>query len=123
MGIENVGEFTGVWLAQTAVQIDPDDVAACASAKLRVPAADVLPYAEAAIEYVQNWTGVDVLLNDDALLAEGLCLLTQRIYTDTAVPGGNSSSFDDFTSTFVPLSLGTHLRDYWDHIAVEWAFG
>jgi hypothetical protein len=106
--------------------VDPQVVAERAASKLKVPSAEVLAYATAAINHFANHTGRTggdrpELPEDDAQLLIGCELLTMRMWNDTPTPSGGMSSFDDFTAGgFTPRVLLSHLDQYSLHLCIAW---
>ena len=107
--------------------LDPELVAAAASARLNVPAADLVESATAALEYIaaDNSTTVDELDDTSALLFIGARLLTERIYQDVSTRSGELDPFGTFTMSgvVIPENLGAHLRHYWTHQQMQFGVG
>jgi len=104
--------------------ITTEAVAAAAAARLATDMSTELDTAtEAAFQYVENDTGV---LRDsvpgfddaDALITNGLILMSMRIFQDTPVLTGALTGFDGdvFGGGTVPAKLYSHLDQYYDHL-------
>ena len=104
--------------------IDPEVIAAAASARLNVPAADLLPAANAALEYIAAdiSTTIDTLDPLSALLTHGAVLLTERIYQDVSTRTGELDGLAtvSFSGVIIPEDLGRHLRHYWTPAQHSW---
>ena len=97
--------------------LDPVWVAGEAAAKLKITEAQALPSAQAAVDYIATYTGLEVLPDDDAQLNIGSVLMAMRIYQDAATPNGSTSSFDGgFTVLFTPKHLYSHLDEYFRNL-------
>jgi len=108
--------------------LNPDDAAAAVVKKLQCTTGDADRVVQAAVEYVGQFTGFDVLTDDPdnpdlfpGLTFEGVVLSACRIFQDTPLPSGGLSSFDD---TFggvpnVPRWLSQHLDQYYSHLDVS----
>jgi len=104
--------------------IDPEVIALAASVRLNVPAADLLPAANAALEYIAAdiSTTVDTLDPLSALLTHGAVLLTERIYQDVSTRTGELDALASvaFSGVIIPEDLGRHLRHYWEQHQHSW---
>lgn len=97
--------------------LDPVWVAAEAAIKLKVTEAQALPAAQAAVDYIATYTGLETLPDDDAQLNIGSVLMAMRIYQDAATPNGSTSSFDGgFSGLFTPKYLYSHLNEYFRNL-------
>ena len=104
------------------------EVAAQAGAEMKVDPADtkLVSCSSASIAAVTRFAGrTTANLPDkdaDESMFRGLVLLAQRIYIDTPTPSGGLDVTGDlqFTGAAVPADLYSHLRDYFEHLTVEW---
>jgi len=106
--------------------IDPADLAAAASVRLKVPAADLLQPATAALEYIAWNTSTTVeLIDDSALTFIGARLLTERIYLDVPTSTGelDAPASVAMSGLMIPTDLGADLRYYWTHEQHAWGIG
>ena len=108
--------------------IDPATINAAAATRLNTDISDELEAAtDAAFQYIENDTGtknddpLDPWDPADALLTQGLVLLSMRIFQDSPVLSGALSGFDDpaFAGVVVPTRLYSHLDQYWSHLAEQ----
>ncbi|MET0911031.1 MAG: hypothetical protein ABWZ99_16315 [Ilumatobacteraceae bacterium] len=104
--------------------IDPETIAAAASVRLNVPAADLLESANAALVYIAAdiSTTIDTLDDTDALLMTGARNMCELIYQDVAARRGELDPFGtaSMSGLVIPQDLGTHLRHYWTHAQHRW---
>ena len=108
--------------------VTASEVATQAGAEMRVDPADakLVSCSAACIDAVARFAGLTVAdLPDkdaDASTFRGLVLLAQRMYIDTPTPSGGLDVTGDlqFTGATVPADLLSHLRNYFEHLSVEW---
>lgn len=105
--------------------IDPATITAAAAARLAMDVTPELDTAtEAAFQYIENDTGIGRadepggFDDTDALITNGLILMTMRIFQDTPTVSGSLTGFDNdvFGGVVVPTRLYSHLDQYYDHL-------
>ena len=107
----------------TTYSVDIPALIAVVAGQLGITEEQASPAVYAAIDYILLDTGLGSteLSPDDVLLnSYAIPLLAQRIYQDTANPGGETNQFDPtFAGIFTPLNLYSHVDQYYAHLRVN----